>query len=721
MNTIARFLRTKLGAKANSEANDKSLKVHTYLTVVLGFFLGRTLLANSIAPFGPALYAGQRALDVGLPVLTGISVILGSATLGKWDQFLYHALSIALITVFIKPGKKKRYPVVLDSFVAGLIVFFSRSAIAVAQHPSLYQYLSAFLEGLCGLITTLLSHSLFIRKTNVSKSDQANQAIIAIVLLSLGGLQGIYLSGVNVGIVIVMAGTLVTAYVGGPAAGAIAGLSGGLIAALTGNEDPLIIGLLGISGVLGGIGGWFGKLEAVLGYSSAGLIMSFYADSANAVSHRLMEQIISCGVIFLITPRVKKVLETHIPGQNLTQNIRKSPRATLEPLALKIAAVSNGLTEMGKLFSQVSGSRTAKSGAVCNDGKDQQNETNSWLVKQLADRVCCDCVQKSMCWEEEFGETYEDFCALIRKSQITGRLSMRDNSLKLSDRCQRFGEIISELNHQKEIERLEKRIFTLDMETKECLAFQYRSLGQMLNSKRTISDLSREANGSSCERKSRLKVILKGKTIPARGAEKPGDVWVNYRLGPGKTLIVLVDGMGKGEYAAKQSKNTIEILKSLLDCGLDYGSCVSFLNSALYLAWRPDGFVALDCLLIDHETERAYFRKLGAPPSFIRKKDGNVLVVRGSTPPAGALKQVLGLGTSEPVSPGDTIFLVSDGIFRSSPIPARAEHLIVSRLSRLRDNSLDRCIKALVSQSLRYQRQNPPDDITVVGALIESV
>ncbi len=50
---------------------------------------------------------------------------------------------------------------------------------------------------------------------------------------------------------------------------------------------------------------------------------------------------------------------------------------------------------------------------------------------------------------------------------------------------------------------------------------------------------------------------------------------------------------------AKQSKDAIRLLKSLIDCGLDHTSCISFLNSVLYLAWRPDSFVAIDCLVID--------------------------------------------------------------------------------------------------------------------------
>ena len=104
---------------------------------------------------------------------------------------------------------------------------------------------------------------------------------------------------------------------------------------------------------------------------------------------------------------------------------------------------------------------------------------------------------------------------------------------------------------------------------------------------------------SSSKKSPSLKLSVKGTTNAASGVEKPGDMWVRYDLDPGRTLLILVDGMGKGEIAAKQSRDAVRLLKSLIDCRLDHTTCISFLNSTLHLAWRPDSFVALDCVVID--------------------------------------------------------------------------------------------------------------------------
>ena len=724
-----RLVLEKDGKTGGCLETDKPFEQRLALTATLSFFLGRAVLGSSIAPFGPGFYAALRSLGgTGFSLLSALFMILGCVTLFKWEQIVYLFLAVTLLTVFIKPEKESRHREVLDSLVAGLVAFCVRTAIGFFQGPSLYAYISAFIEGLCVLVAGLLSFSAIAGIKESPSSRTARQALLALVLVSVGGLQGLYAFGLDVQMVTIMAGVLAMACVGGPAAGAIAGLSGGLIASLTGSGDPFAPGLLGISGVLAGIGGWFGKAESVLGYLASGLLLSFFAPSGTIVSKRLLEQLVSCAVIPLITSPVKKTLGRYLPELSDESKAKVVPQNPVDPLKLKVAAVSNALSEIGNLFSQaaitMTGSGTApdRDEIGPNDVESKGGPVTS-TIRYLVERVCAECDEMSFCWEEEFGAVYEAFTDLVKKMDLSGRLSIRDNTVLLKDRCHRYGELVSELNHRKEIERLERKISTFDGETRKCLAFQYRCLGQIL-SVRSISpepDIRVSTGNRFSGREERFRVRLKGKTIPAEGAQKPGDVWARYDLGPGKTLVVLADGMGKGDLAAKQSRESIEILKSLLDCGLDYDSCVSFLNSALYLAWRPDGFIALDCLLIDHETRRAYFHKLGAPPSFIKKKDGNVLVIRGSTPPAGAATTVPYLGSSEPVEPGDSIFLVSDGVFRSSPVPARAEHLIVSRLSRLKESSLDDSVKALITQSLRYQHKTPPDDVTVVGAMIEGV
>jgi hypothetical protein len=680
--------------------------------MTLSFFLARTVLVGSLTPFAPAVYAGARSAGRPFSTVMGITALLGSATLGRWDLTGYHAVAILLVTLLIKPTKGRKSLALVDAALCAGIVAASRATVVLIVGPTMLSYLAALLEGLCALVVCLLGISAFPEPKPLVLTEKRSDALLVLVILALGGFGDIVVAGLRVQTVVVMGCTLIAAYIGGPGAGAMTGLSGGLMLSLTAGEEPLIFGLIGVAGLLAGIGGWFGQIEAILGYLASGLLLSIYADSGPAVTRRFLEQSVACLFIVFANPRVSKRLSSMFPVLSLKTPAAKPVRPDIDPYKLRTAAISHALAEIGSLFAQAAASSAVHVAQASPSTGAPSVPGTQEMITHVAERACSGCQQRPHCWEADFGQTFESFAALLRKMTVTGRLTSDDDQSGLADKCQRFGEVVAELNHLQEIGRLERRIRTLDDETKECLAFQYRCLGQMLAPARPQEDSNRH-------HKPKLKLTVKGGTVAAEGATKAGDMWTQYHLQSGKTLVVLSDGMGKGEAAFRQSKETLDLMKSLLDCGLDYDSCVSFLNSALFLACRPDGFVAIDCLLIDQATERAYFHKFGAPPSFIKKGDGNVVVVRGTRPPAGALNVIPCLATSEPISPGDCILLVSDGIFRSSPIPARAEHLVVSRLRRQKDSSLDATVRSLLAQGQRPGGGKPPDDVTVVGIVVQ--
>ncbi len=714
-------------------ASSQKAKRDLIFGAVLAFFLGRTVLGDSLSPFAPAVYGGFRSSGGSSSVVLGICALLGSATLKRWDLLGYHALAILLMTFFMRTLKDRTpIPVVNSLLCAGIVAVSKTAAAAAAQGLSLYVHLTTVLEGLCAFVACMLISSAFTASPGFSLGASGSDALMILCLLSLGGLADVTVAGFSVQTIAVMGFTLIAAYIGGPGAGAIAGLSGGLVLVLTAKENPMVFGLLGVAGLLAGVGGQFGQVEAILGYLASGLLVSLYTMPADTVTKRFLEQASACVFIIFVNSRVSKRLTLMFPALAKNGHRERTPSQTIEPYKLKVAAVSHALSQMSSLFRQSSDTlgttgfdnkpvraqiptpELGQHGQGQVSAKDILGvETSQEIIKQVSERVCMNCEQRKYCWEAEFGETFRAFCELLREMAFKGRLTSADDPTNMADKCSNFGEIVSELNHWKEIDRLQKRLDVLDSQTKECLAFQYRCLGTLLAPARPSRTKRRG------ERKHALRLTVKGGTVAAENAQS-GDMWVQHQLNSGETLVVLSDGMGKGRLAARQSEETLNLMKSLLDCGLDYDSCVSFLNSALFLACRPDSFVAIDCLLVDKETERAHFHKFGSPPSFIRKAGGDVMVVRGARPPAGALNAVSCLATSEPIAPGDCILLVSDGVFRSSPVPARAEHLIVSRLRRQKDSSLEATVKGLLTHG-RPGGAKPADDVTVVGILVEKV
>ncbi len=658
---------------------------------------------NGLSPFSAGMYASFRSGGDPLYMLMGIFALMGSVTSGDWEFTGYHALSMLAITIFIRPLKDRRPVALADSALCGGITAVSRLVVLLVKGPNLLGYLMALLEGLCASIICYLALSAFPSPKPAALAEKRSDSLAILTILALGGFSGLTVINFKIQTILAMTLTLVAAYLGGPGVGSISGISAGLILSLTAEKDPSLLGLLGIAGLLAGIGGWFGQMEAILGYLAAGLLMSIYASSASAVTGRFVELAISCMFLIFVNSRVAKRLTLVFPVLAQDRMAAQDKSQKWEPYKTRVAAVSYTLGEVGSLFSKqvAAGSRAPESPGPSTSPAPE-------IIKHVAARVCQGCAQRPYCWETDFGPTFEGFTDLLHQISVQGRLSAQDNQSQLIDRCHRFGELVAELNHWYEMDRLERRVTAMGQETKECLAFQYQCLESLLRPGR--ADLEKPL-----PKKSKFRLTIKGGTLAAEGT-KAGDMWTKYQLDSGQTLVILTDGMGKGETAAQQSKDTLELMKALLNCGLNYNSSVAFLNSALFLAFRPDSFVAIDCLLIDQSAERAHFQKFGAPPSFIKKQNGNVIVVRGSRPPAGAVNTAAHLTTSEPIAPGDRILLVSDGIFRSSLIPARAEHLIVSRLRRQND-SLEATVKGLLNQGLAGRK--PADDVTVVGIQIE--
>ncbi len=739
-----------------------------YLLYIMAFLLGRARIIGSLIPFGPGFYVAYRTVLGGLSILAGAAVLAGTASLRQWSLLIPATLSMIGITLLSREEKRTGYPRIVNALIAGFCVFMARTVAGLATGLSFSLYLSAFIEALCTMVSGLIFISAFDMASGAEKqgllSKKTGQALLLLSLFAIGGFQGIRLLDLDIGVMISMAGTLALAYASGPSVGALTGVLCGLVVCMTGVENPEIIGQLGVIGAIAGFGGKLGKLEATLGYLSAGLALAFFSDSASLIRHRLIEQIMASAVILFITPGIRAYLVESVfgfaPGLRQTDRRAGPDAVSTEKTVAGPAPVFDVLSELGRLFDEASVSRaesgglsglddfgsdkavlggqtaggrvlgiTASGAALHGAGKradrrslgrdieaQASHDLDTATIKHLFDKVCHDCGNRGFCWEERFGETYENFTNLARKARLTGKIGLYDSSLALADTCGRFREMVLHLDYEKHIDRLEKQLSSIESDTIGCLAYQFRCLSQL-----KLDTYPGGVTGACGDKSPSLKISVKGTTIAASGVERPGDTWVRYDLDAGRTLLVLVDGMGKGEIAAKQSRDAVRLLKSLIDCRLDHTTCISFLNSTLHLAWRPDSFVALDCVVIDAGVERVYFYKLGAPPSFIRKRDGNVLVVRGSNPPAGAVTHVFCHGTSEPIGPGDLIFLVSDGVFRSSPVPARAEHMLMMRLGRLKEGSLGDHVKSLVNHSLRYQRQMPNDDITVVGVLIESI
>ena len=152
--------------------------------------------------------------------------------------------------------------------------------------------------------------------------------------------------------------------------------------------------------------------------------------------------------------------------------------------------------------------------------------------------------------------------------------------------------------------------------------------------------------------------------LKKRGEKVSGDKGSYFKTDSGVLCVILSDGMGTGDAAAKDSAQAVQILEKFLRSGADGAAAMKALNSALLLRGGENwGFATADLMCIDLFSGETCFYKYGAAPSYV-KNGGSVRRIEGSSLAAGLS---LGGGTAPDLvrmklSPGSTALIASDGV-----------------------------------------------------------
>ena len=201
--------------------------------------------------------------------------------------------------------------------------------------------------------------------------------------------------------------------------------------------------------------------------------------------------------------------------------------------------------------------------------------------------------------------------------------------------------------------------------------------------------------------------------LKKRGETVSGDKGSYFKTDSGVLCVILSDGMGTGDAAAKDSSQVVAILEKFLRSGTDGATAMKALNSALLLRGGENwGFATADLMCIDLFSGETCFFKYGAAPSYVR--NGNsVRRISGSSLAAGLS---LGGGTAPDLvrmklSPGCTALIASDGVIADS-----GDEWIKNIL--LRDEG---DMKLLAKNALREAERlyGSGDDMTVVTVRVE--
>ncbi|MHA7966184.1 stage II sporulation protein E [Paenibacillus sp. CAU 1782] len=197
-----------------------------------------------------------------------------------------------------------------------------------------------------------------------------------------------------------------------------------------------------------------------------------------------------------------------------------------------------------------------------------------------------------------------------------------------------------------------------------------------------------------------------------------GDSFSLAELSGGKFAVAISDGMGNGERARQESSAALSILQQLLQSGMDEKLAVKSVNSVLMLRSSEEMYATVDLAIVDLYTANTTFMKIGSTPSFI-KRGREVIPVTANNLPIGIIQDIDVDFVSMQMQPGDTLVMMSDGIYDAPGHAINKEMWMKRIIGELKSDDPQEMADALLETVVRYHEGEIVDDMTVLVARID--
>ncbi|EGO64545.1 stage II sporulation protein E [Acetonema longum] len=376
---------------------------------LLGFLLGRVLIMNELAPFGLAYFlAMARTYRPHSPAI-GLWVLAGALTAGYYiEATLYCACMI--LYFFLTDAYNRLYPrlrimplLLFFSSVAGVLIAFFWSEL-LPHH--LLLFLFNILAG--SVLTMIFIYTVPVLSPHYRRQVTQEQLVGAIILLSaaiagIGSLEVYQYSIRNIaGSFFIMA----LALQGGVGTGTAIGAAVGMVIGLMDQTAAMAVALYSIAGLLAGTFNVFGKIAVALGYLGGCLIAisGFYQGDRLLTG---MGEAAVASLFFLILP---SYWWTALRGKAAAAN----------PAVPQLVS-GQLLQQSGEKLRNIAGMFQELAESLVSDRKQAATRVPEQelgrIIASIGDQVCKDCVQRDICWEENFYRTYQAILDLVAEAQ----------------------------------------------------------------------------------------------------------------------------------------------------------------------------------------------------------------------------------------------------------------------------------------------------------------
>ena len=262
------------------------------------------------------------------------------------------------------------------------------------------------------------------------------------------------------------------------------------------------------------------------------------------------------------------------------------------------------------------------------------------IIARAAERACGGCPCRKNCKEKP-----ENMPTSLLHKPL-------GNGADLPTSCRKSGRLLQELRHSQEQLRAIRADRDRQQEYRAAVAQQYGFLSEYLQD---VSD--------SLARRSEPQRQWYEPEIAVHSASRErenGDRCMWFAGVECRYYILLCDGMGTGEEAAREASAAGSILRKLLSAGFPPEHALRSINSICALQGKA-GAVTVDLCELRLDTGKAVLYKWGAAPSYVIARGEPIKIGTASPPPGLSVSD--GRETVEKLSlrKGETLVLLSDG------------------------------------------------------------
>ncbi|MDE6111454.1 MAG: SpoIIE family protein phosphatase [Eubacterium sp.] len=180
----------------------------------------------------------------------------------------------------------------------------------------------------------------------------------------------------------------------------------------------------------------------------------------------------------------------------------------------------------------------------------------------------------------------------------------------------------------------------------------------------------------------------------------------------GHSILIISDGMGRGNRAALDGAMGAGLLSRLLSAGFGFDSALKVVNSALLVKSNEESLATIDCASVDLFTGRVDLYKAGAPATFI-VKGNRVTKCELTSMPAGILRGIEFAKRTAVLSRGDLIVMMSDGITELGG------EWLSTLLKGFEDNTPQEIADIILKEALNVAEGQKEDDMSVIAARLK--